>query len=70
MPVVASAFPFVVTFDDHEMDNNWADEVPQDDTPNFVELRANAFQAYYEHTPLRAQAVPVGPDMRVYRKLS
>jgi phosphodiesterase/alkaline phosphatase D-like protein len=53
-----AAFPFVVTFDDHEVDNNWADEVPQDDTPNFIELRANAFQAYYEHMPLRVELSP------------
>lgn len=25
-----AAFPWIVTFDDHEVDNNWADEIPQD----------------------------------------
>lgn len=64
-----AAFPAVVVFDDHEVDNNWADEVPQDDTPNFMELRSNAFQAYYEHMPLRMRSKPVGPDMFLYRKL-
>ena len=64
-----AAFPFVVAFDDHEVDNNWADEVPQDDTPNFLQLRANAFQAYYEHMPLRMRQKPEGPDMLLYRRL-
>ena len=64
------AFPFVCVFDDHEVDNNWADETPQDSTPNFMELRANAFQAYYEHLPLRRSSMPVGPDMLLYRRLA
>jgi phosphodiesterase/alkaline phosphatase D-like protein len=64
------AFPFVCVFDDHEVDNNWADEVPQDNTPNFMELRANAFQVYYEHLPLRRSSMPVGPDMLLYRRLA
>ena len=25
-----AAFPWIATLDDHEIDNNWADEVPQD----------------------------------------
>nr|WP_211330538.1 alkaline phosphatase D family protein [Prauserella muralis] len=65
-----AAFPFVTTFDDHEVDNNWAGDIPQDSTPDFRALRANAFQAYYEHLPLRVAARPSGPDMTLYRSLT
>ncbi|GAA4436611.1 alkaline phosphatase D family protein [Phytohabitans houttuyneae] len=68
-----AAFPWIVTFDDHEVDNNWADEIPQDpdlQSPEaFRARRAAAFQAYYEHMPLRREATPRGLDMRLYRRL-
>ena len=52
--------PWFVTFDDHEVDNNWAGAEDQDDTPSEVFLlrRAQAFQAYYENMPLRRSAFP------------
>ena len=31
---------------------------------------ADAYQAYYEHQPLRLSAKPRGPDMRLYRRLT
>ncbi|NIJ11117.1 phosphodiesterase/alkaline phosphatase D-like protein [Saccharomonospora amisosensis] len=65
-----AAFPFIVTFDDHEVDNNWAGDIPQDSTPDFLQLRANAFQAYYEHLPLRVTARPSGADMTLHRSLA
>jgi len=71
-----AAFPWVVTFDDHEVDNNWAADVPENTAgPNatresFLARRAAAFQAYYEHMPLRRGARPVGPDMLAYRRLT
>ena len=70
-----AAFPFVVTFDDHEIENNWADDVSQPDNEpsnersRFLQLRANAFQAYYEHLPLRLPQRPQGPDMLLHRRL-
>jgi alkaline phosphatase D len=67
-----AAFPWIVTFDDHEIDNNWADEIPQDpavQTPAaFRARRIAAFQAYYEHMPLRRSSLPRGLDMQVYRR--
>ncbi|MEJ7741143.1 MAG: alkaline phosphatase D family protein [Nocardioidaceae bacterium] len=32
-------------------------------------MRANAYQAYYEHQPLRAASIPRGEHMRLYRRL-
>ena len=71
-----AASAWIVTFDDHEVDNNWAGGVPENTAgPNatresFLARRAAAFQAYYEHMPLRAGARPVGPDMLAYRRLT
>ncbi|MDQ3609035.1 MAG: alkaline phosphatase D family protein [Actinomycetota bacterium] len=65
-------FPFVVTWDDHEVENNWADEDsdPDTDPQDFLRRRARAFQAYYEHMPLRRPQRPVGPDLLLYRGLT
>ncbi|WP_437060089.1 alkaline phosphatase D family protein [Streptomyces sp. enrichment culture] len=65
--------PFVVTFDDHEVDNDFAGEIPQDPDKQthdaFVARLTAAYQAYYEHMPVRASAVPNGPHIRMYRRL-
>jgi alkaline phosphatase D len=65
--------PFVVTFDDHEIDNDFAGEIPQDPDKQthdaFVARLTAAYQAYYEHMPVRASAVPNGPHIRMYRRL-
>jgi len=59
-----ATFPWIVTFDDHEIDNNWADEIPQDpdlQSPEaFRARRIAAFQAYYEHMPLRRGSLTDG----------
>jgi alkaline phosphatase D len=66
--------PWIVTFDDHEVDNNWADEDPQDpdkqSVREFLQRRANGLQAYFEHMPLRPSRMPDGPDMPVYRNFT
>ncbi|UQU65026.1 alkaline phosphatase D family protein [Couchioplanes caeruleus] len=61
--------PWAVVFDDHEVENNWADEVPEQPDPHFLARRAAAFQAYYENMPLRRTSVPRGIDMQLYRRL-
>jgi alkaline phosphatase D len=69
-----AAFPWIVTPDDHEIDNNWADEVPQDPAAQppaqFLARRAAAYQAYYEHMPLRRRSTPHGIDMQLYRRFA
>ena len=68
-----AAFPWAVVFDDHEVENNWADDTSyEDDVPpeEFLRRRARAFQAYYEHMPLRSAQRPDRSDMRLYRRLS
>lgn len=61
--------PWLAVFDDHELANNWADEVPEKPDPNFLARRAAALQAYYENMPLRSSAVPRGIDMQLYRRV-
>jgi alkaline phosphatase D len=63
--------PWLVVFDDHEVDNNWADEVAENaaSQPGFMDRRAAAFRAYYENMPLRRTSVPSGPDMQLYRSV-
>ncbi|MEU6346761.1 alkaline phosphatase D family protein [Streptomyces sp. NPDC046977] len=63
-------FPFFVTWDDHEVQNNYAGDVPggAGDGRPFLERRANGYQAYYEHLPLRREQRPEGPDALMYRR--
>ncbi|MBE1609287.1 alkaline phosphatase D family protein [Actinopolymorpha pittospori] len=66
------AFPWIVTWDDHEVENNYADENSEDPAQSpeeFLARRAVAYKAYYEHMPLRRDSLPSGPDMRIYRRL-
>jgi alkaline phosphatase D len=70
MAAHASA-PFIVSWDDHEVDNDYAGDVDENDTPKQVFLlrRAAAYQAYFEHMPLRRASLPVGPHLQLYRRL-
>jgi alkaline phosphatase D len=63
-----AAFPWLVTWDDHEVDNDYAADRSQDrDLPAaFLRRRAAAYQAYYEHMPLPRRMRPAGPDMKIY----
>jgi alkaline phosphatase D len=57
------------TWDDHEVQNDYADRWSQsfDDPQQFLKRRAAAYQAYYEHMPLRpSRSRPNGESLRVY----
>lgn len=73
LQLVCATHPFIVTFDDHEVDNDWGGDVPQDpekQSPQaWAARRAAAFQAYWEHMPLRRNAIPRGDSIPVYRRL-
>jgi alkaline phosphatase D len=68
-----AAFPWLVVLDDHEIDNNWADQTPDDpqlqSSAEFLARRAAAMQAYYEHMPLSRASLPRGIDMQLYRRI-
>lgn len=69
---VHALFPWIVTWDDHEVDNNYANDVSQENAPRaqFLEKRANAYQAYYEHMPLRKASMPHGSSLLLYRRVA
>ncbi|MGD9635409.1 MAG: alkaline phosphatase [Pirellulales bacterium] len=65
--------PWMVTWDDHETDNNYANDISEklEVAPaDFLKRRAAAYQAYYEMMPLRATSLPSGPNMQLYRNVS
>ena len=64
-----AAHAYFMTFDDHEVDNNWAGDTDEDGTPPeiFQARRAQAFQAWYEHMPVRRPQLPNGAAIQAYR---
>ncbi|MFE6409090.1 alkaline phosphatase D family protein [Streptomyces sp. NPDC057837] len=64
--------PFVVTWDDHEVENNYAGAIDEKGgaQDQFLVRRAAAYRAYWENQPLRAEQLPQGPDARLYRRLA
>jgi alkaline phosphatase D len=70
------ACPWLMTWDDHEVQNDYAGITPGDRGPagvDFAARRAAAYQAYYEHMPLRAQVLTraltglaTAAEMRLY----
>jgi alkaline phosphatase D len=65
-------FPWIMLFDNYEVENNWADETSEndDDPAYFLARRRQAFQAMYEHGPFRRGQLPSGPDVKMYRRLN
>jgi alkaline phosphatase D len=66
-----AACPWVVIWDDHEVDNDYADDRPEDGTERaeFLLRRAAAYRAYYEHMPLPERMRPRGPNLRLHTQL-
>lgn len=72
-----AAFSWIPTWDDHEVENNWASELAEPDRDGFPDgdpaffraRRAAAFQAHYEHMPLRLRQRPSGASSELYRRL-
>ena len=61
--------PALMTWDDHEVQNDYADHWSEtfDDPEKFLARRAAAYRAFYEHMPLRPSLSRInGADMRVY----
>ena len=67
-----AAFPWITTWDDHEVDNDYANESSEEGDPaeTFLARRAAGYQAFYEHLPLRPESMPQGAAMRLYRRLT
>jgi alkaline phosphatase D len=68
-----AAAPALITWDDHEVQNDYADRWSQSlDNPDlFLQRRAAAYQAFYEHMPVDPLlSLPEGPAMRIYDKFA
>jgi alkaline phosphatase D len=65
-----AAFPWLMTWDDHEFWNNYADLDldPNQPLETVAQRRAAAYLAYWEHSPLPRSRKPVGQDMPMYRR--
>ncbi|PBI95984.1 Alkaline phosphatase D precursor [Variovorax boronicumulans] len=63
-----AAFPWLVTWDDHEVANDYTDDVsPRTPDPTqFLAIRAAAYQAWYEHMPVPASMSPRGASATIY----
>ncbi len=79
-----AACPWLMTWDDHEVQNDYANLRAGyssmadifSNPENFAERRAAAYQAYYEHMPIRATSLTqslaglaMGAEMRIYNRI-
>jgi alkaline phosphatase D len=66
-----AACPWIVTWDDHEVVNDYAGERAEGGRLNwpFLDRRTAAYRAFYEHMPLPARMRPQGTEMRIYTAL-
>ena len=73
--VAHGRFPWVLTWDDHEVENNYATLIDEIDDVGaqrqgpiaFARQRARSYQAYYEHMPIRPAIRPGSPNYKIYR---
>ncbi|MEJ0028101.1 MAG: alkaline phosphatase D family protein [Rhizomicrobium sp.] len=64
-----ASVPSLATWDDHEVQNDYADKWGEDfqDPEAFLKRRAAAYRTYYEFMPLKPGfSQPHGPNMRLY----
>lgn len=64
--------PCLVTWDDHEVENDYADLWSQDMTTSiddFRKRRTAAYQAYYEHMPLRTRSLPRDGALHLHNRV-
>lgn len=63
-----AAHPWVLTWDDHELENDYAGEASPSglDAAAFLRRRAAAYQAYFEHLPVSPAMAPRGAAMRIH----
>ncbi len=70
---VHACAPALITWDDHEVQNDYANEWSQNfvDPQQFLKRRAAAYQAFYEHMPLRPSlSRPQGAALRLYERFA
>ena len=63
------AVPWLLVWDDHEVENDYAGLQGEQLEPDFQSQRAAAYRAYWEHMPFPKSARPVDADMRITGRL-
>ena len=65
-----AACPWLLTWDDHEVENDYAADRAGELFPTewFLARRAAAYKAWYEHMPVPRFMVPAGPHARIYTR--
>ena len=64
-----AAAPWLLVWDDHEVENDYAGLQGEFLQADFAAQRAAAYQAYWEHMPLPKAARPVNGQMRMHGRL-
>ena len=64
-----AAAPWAVVWDDHEVDNDYAGNLPGKPSLSFDSRRSAAYQAYWEHMPFPKAARPRNGTMRIHGTL-
>jgi alkaline phosphatase D len=62
------AAPWIVTWDDHEVANDYAADRDERSSSTFAQRRAAAYQAFYEHMPLRLPAPNNFAGVRMFQR--
>ena len=64
-----AACPWLVIWDDHEVDNNYAGLVPEavGEIADFATRRLAGYQVWWEHMPVRMPRPTSGDDLSIYR---
>ncbi len=63
-----AAAPWIMVWDDHEIQNDYASDQGETLEADFLARRAAAYQAYWEHMPFAAAARPRDADMRIFER--
>jgi alkaline phosphatase D len=71
-----AACPWLVTWDDHEVENNYAALLSTEGTPDLTAQRLAAYQAFYEFMPIRRSAwqrglasMRAGEPLRIHQRV-
>ena len=66
LQAIHAAVPWLLVWDDHEVENDYASLRGEVLDQDFERRRAAAYQAYWEHQPFPKAWRPKGADMRIY----
>jgi alkaline phosphatase D len=73
LQVAHARCPWIVTWDDHEVDNNYAGLVSENEMESVEQVRARrsaGYQAWWEHQPVRVPRVSSWADLTITRSLN